>query len=145
MSVPVRPDHDHDLVISGALYAAAEFIRAALAEQPAEQEPVGYWDGEFSKDGGATLYEVPQVSAFGRQYRNVPLYPAPQPAKPAEQERDGAMNALCKMFHHGEEVESDDGMAMLVPLDLWHDAIDALDSLTGEDEAAPEAPITDCP
>ena len=46
-----------------------------------QREPVGYWDGEFSKDGGATLYEVPQVSAFGRQYRNAPLYSAPQPAK----------------------------------------------------------------
>ena len=32
MSVPARPDHDHDLVISGALYAAAEVLRAALAQ-----------------------------------------------------------------------------------------------------------------
>ena len=48
---------------------------AALA-QP-EQGPVGYWEGEFSDDGGATLYEVPQQSIFGRKYRNEPLYASP--------------------------------------------------------------------
>jgi hypothetical protein len=52
-----------------------EALRARLA-QP-EPEPVGYWQGEFSKDGGATIYEVPQESAFGRKYRNIPLYTAP--------------------------------------------------------------------
>ena len=40
MSVPARPDHDHDLVISGALYAAAEVLRAALAQQDEPVEPV---------------------------------------------------------------------------------------------------------
>jgi len=39
MSVPARPDHDHDLVISGALYAAAEVLRAALAQPDV---PEGY-------------------------------------------------------------------------------------------------------
>ena len=39
-------------------------------------EPVGFWQGEFSKDGGAVLYEVPQESVFGRKYLNAPLYPA---------------------------------------------------------------------
>lgn len=47
-----------------------------------QQEPVGYWDGEFSKDGGATLYEVPQESLFGRKYRNSPLYERPQAREP---------------------------------------------------------------
>ena len=56
-------------------------LRAAL-EQPAQQEPVGYWQGEFSKDGGATLYEVPQESMFGRKYRNIPLYDHPQAREP---------------------------------------------------------------
>lgn len=43
-------------------------------KQAAQAEPVGYWDGEFSKDGGATLYEVPQESVFGHKYRNIPLF-----------------------------------------------------------------------
>ena len=55
-------------------------LRAALAEPV--QEPVGYWGGEFSHDGGAVLYEVPQQSAFGFKYRNEPLYAAPFQRKP---------------------------------------------------------------
>ena len=46
-----------------------------------EQEPTGYWDGKFSKDGGATLYEVPQESMFGRKYPNIPLYATPPAAQ----------------------------------------------------------------
>ncbi len=54
-------------------------VYTTLPQQQAE--PVGYWDGEFSGDGGATLYEVPQLSVFGRKYRNVPLYTAPPQRK----------------------------------------------------------------
>lgn len=53
--------------------------RIELSNLSSAGEPQGYWDGEFNRDGGATLYEVPQVSAFGRQYRNVPLYTHPAP------------------------------------------------------------------
>ena len=61
--------------------AAAQGFRdgAASLAASAGSEPVGYWDGEFSKDGGATIYEVPQVSAFGRKYGNIPLYTHPSP------------------------------------------------------------------
>jgi hypothetical protein len=53
-----------------------EAPRGALQDQqkPLAQKPMGYWDGEFSSDGGATVYEVPQESVFGRKYRNIPLY-----------------------------------------------------------------------
>jgi hypothetical protein len=44
----------------------------------ADAEPVGYWGGEFTKDGGADLYEVPQESCFGRVYKNLQLYATPQ-------------------------------------------------------------------
>ena len=62
-----------------ALDKMAENAREiGLDYEPAQQEPVGYWQGEFSKDGGATLYEVPQESVFGRKYRNIALYDRPQ-------------------------------------------------------------------
>jgi len=50
------------------------------AKSAVSEEPVGYWQGKFSLDGGATLYEVPQVSAFGRSYPNIPLWEHPAPA-----------------------------------------------------------------
>lgn len=64
---------------------AINALRAAL-EHP-EQEPVGYWMGEFN-DGAATLYEVPQESVFGRTYRNIPVYTTPpqQQAEPVKYE-----------------------------------------------------------
>jgi hypothetical protein len=65
---------------SGAAYTITA-IKQAL-EQPEPSEPVGYWMGEFSKDGGATLYEVPQESAFGKKYRNIPLYTTPPKREP---------------------------------------------------------------
>ena len=46
-------------------------------QKQAEQEPVGYWDGKFSKGGASALYEVPQASAFGYHYENYPLYKHP--------------------------------------------------------------------
>lgn len=45
-----------------------------------------------------------------------------------------ALNTLCKMLHSGEEVEGDDGLAMLVPMDLWNEAQEAIELLVGEDE-----------
>jgi len=66
---------------SGDVFEHWNKARQAIAE--AEQnEPVGYWMGKFSKDGGATLYEVKQESMFGCAYQNIPLYTNPQPRKP---------------------------------------------------------------
>ena len=64
---------------------AIDALRSRLA-QP-EQEPVGYWKGKFSNDGGATLYKVPQQSLFGLKYRNEPLYTAPPQRKPLTDEK----------------------------------------------------------
>jgi len=61
----------------------------------------------------------------------VPEKPAPVPL--TDEQRDAALNVLCRMFSNSEEVEGPDGMAMLVPLDLWHEAQEALDELIGED------------
>ena len=76
--------------------AVIESLNEALAREHAmhelarlgqeiEQEPTGYWDGKFSKDGGATLYEVPQESMFGRKYPNIPLYATPPAAQPEQE------------------------------------------------------------
>ena len=81
-------DEDHERAAE-----ALEALRAALAEP--EQEPVGYWDGEFSTDGGATLYEVPQVSFFGRKYPNIPVYAAPTPRRPLSDEQFALIVGEC--------------------------------------------------
>jgi hypothetical protein len=61
----------------------------------------------------------------------------PQPASEPVARAD-ALNTLCKMLHNGEEVEGDDGLAMLVPMDLWNEAQEAIESLVGEDDATPQ-------
>ena len=70
---------------------------------------------------------------------------APAPAVPA----DAALNTLAKMFHNGEEVEGDDGAAMMVDMALWNEGCEALESLIGDgnDEtlaspAAPAVPVS---
>jgi hypothetical protein len=66
----------NDPKVEAAIAALDAAIKAAE-----KQEPTGYWDGEFSDDGGATLYEVPQDSLFGRKYPNIPLYTTPPAAQ----------------------------------------------------------------
>ena len=66
-------------------------IKEALAKP--EQEPIGYWMGEFN-DGAATLYEVPQESVFGRTYRNMPVYTTP-PQRTWVGLNDEQMRKIC--------------------------------------------------
>jgi hypothetical protein len=74
--------HDVRLYLNGDFesgeqryHYCGEIIRR-LNNQPKPEsvELVGYWQGKFSDDGGATLYEVPQESCFGHKYPNKPLY-----------------------------------------------------------------------
>ena len=58
----------------------------------------------------------------------------PAPAQSGMVPNDAALNALAKMFHSGEEIEGDDGAAMMVDMALWHEASEAFDSLIGEGE-----------
>lgn len=62
------------------------------------------------------------------------------PTAPTEPVAD-ALNTLCKMLHSGEEVEGDDGLAMLVPIDLWNEAQEAIELLVGEDGATPPSAV----
>jgi hypothetical protein len=78
--------------------ALATKLRAAL-ERPEQDHPTGYWQGQYSKDGGATLYEEEQVSVFGHKYINIPLYTHPAPAKELTctwtEDDEGTWNTTC--------------------------------------------------
>ena len=69
------------------------------------------------------------------------LAAAPAPAVPD----DAALNTLAKLFHNGEEIEGDNGAAMMVDMALWHEASEAFDSLIGEGDdetlASSAAPV----
>lgn len=56
--------------------------------------PIGYWQGAYSADGGATLYEVPQESAFGRRYPNFPLFARALPPSPNSDDIEAGAEAL---------------------------------------------------
>jgi len=79
-------------------------LREALAEQ-AEQEPVGYWDGKFSKGGASALYEVPQESAFGYHYENYPLYAAPVRTKDlTDDDLEKTYDEICRNASSSERL-----------------------------------------
>lgn len=59
------------------------------------------------------------------------LDPPPIAAHATDEQVADALNTLCKMMHSGEEVEGDDGLAMLVPMDLWNEAQEAIELLVG--------------
>lgn len=46
---------------------------------------------------------------------------------------DGALNTIAAMFHSGEEIEGPDGMAMMVDMSVWNDALDAFEGIIGDE------------
>ena len=49
-------------------------------------------------------------------------------------DKDEALNSLAKVFHNGEEIEGDDGLAMVVDLALWNEGCEAIEALIGGEE-----------
>ena len=81
------------------------------------------------------------ISWLDRAPIGTKLYTSPQahPTRPLTETQADALNTLCKMMHSGEEVEGDDGLAMLVPMDLWNEAQEAVELLIGEDDGTEAA------
>lgn len=48
--------------------------------------------------------------------------------------KDEALNTLAHMFHSAEEIEGPDGLSMMVDMFIWNDALEAFDSLIGDDD-----------
>jgi len=107
-------------------------------------EPVGWLESPHGAFRANLLYRFNFPSQLLEW--KIPLYAAP-PAAPIDGfggnldeafERapagpdDAALNTLAKLFHRGEEIEGDDGAAMMVDLSLWHEASEAFDSLIGD-------------
>lgn len=87
------------------------------------------------------LVEYAETAGFDWSLDNARAALAALRSMPAEPVND-ALNTLCKMLHSGEEVEGDDGLAMLVPMGLWNEAQEAIESLVGEDDTTPPpAPV----
>jgi len=96
----------------------------------------------------AALAQPEPIDGFGGNLDDAFEPAAPTPVVPA----DAALNTLARLFHNGEEIEGDDGAAMMVDLSLWHEASEAFDSLIGDGDgetlassAAPAVrePLTD--
>ena len=43
------------------------------------------------------------------------------------------LRTIAAMFHSGEEIEGPDGLAMMVDMALWNDALDAFDEISGDE------------
>lgn len=107
--------------------------------QPVQQEPVGWIDAKALEE--LEKQEMNWMPVWNRQNGISPiaLYTSPQAAQPLTETQADALNTLCKMLHSGEEVEGDDGLAMLVPIDLWNEAQDAIELLISEDDGTEAA------
>ena len=51
----------------------------------------------------------------------------------AQPPADGALNTIAAMFHSGEEIEGPDGLAMMVDMALWNDALNAFEGIIGDE------------
>ena len=54
-------------------------------------------------------------------------------ASAAQPPADGALNTIAAMFHSGEEIEGPDGLAMMVDMSVWNDALDAFEGIIGDE------------
>lgn len=113
------------------------------AAQPAQQPtegPVAYlW--QHSETGRTRVVMLDAVITADATWRVVgPLvlaaapkaYAAPAPA--AQPPADGALNTIAVMFHSAEEIEGPDGLAMMVDMSVWNDALDAFDEISGDEK-----------
>ena len=46
---------------------------------------------------------------------------------------DNALNTIAAMFHSAEEIEGPDGLAMMVDMSVWNDALDAFEGIIGDE------------
>jgi hypothetical protein len=114
-----------------------EFARATTPRPASEPYAYDvYFPGEQRAELVRDLDEILE-DLTNLEHRVTPLYDHTQPASEPVAQAD-AINTLCKMLHSGEEVEGDDGLAMMVPMDLWNEAQEAIESLVGEDDAPPQ-------
>ena len=51
----------------------------------------------------------------------------------AQPPADGALNTIAAMFHSAEEIEGPDGLAMMVDMSVWNDALDAFEGIIGDE------------
>lgn len=51
----------------------------------------------------------------------------------AQPPADGALNTIAAMFHSGEEIEGPDGLAIMVDMALWNDALDSFEVIIGDE------------
>ena len=51
----------------------------------------------------------------------------------AQPPADGALNTIATMFHSGEEIEGPDGLAIMVDMSVWNDALDAFEGIIGDE------------
>lgn len=54
-------------------------------------------------------------------------------ATAAQPPADSALNTIAAMFHSGEEIEGPDGLAMMVDMSVWNDALDAFEGIIGDE------------
>ena len=54
-------------------------------------------------------------------------------ASAAQPAADGALNTIAAMFLSGEEIEGPDGLAMMVDMALWNDALDSFEVIIGNE------------
>ncbi len=54
-------------------------------------------------------------------------------ATAAQPPADGALNTIAAMFHSAEEIKGPDGLAMMVDMSVWNDALDAFEEIIGDE------------
>ena len=113
--------------------AAITALREALA-QPAP-EPIGEVLISTDPLGREGVQVVKWADNAPATKVGMKLYAAPPAAPAPAVPNDAALNALARLFHNGEEIESDDGAAMAVDLSLWHEASEAFESLIGDGDS----------
>lgn len=133
-----RPIHSTQI----AIHAIEDYL---AAPQP---EPVGYMSPVqlpvvTDPIDGFGVYVPMRKTACGKF--TLALYAAAPPAAPAPAvSNDATLNTLARLFHNGEEIEGDNGAAMMVDMSLWNEGCEALESILGDGDsetlASPAAP-----
>ena len=108
----LRPDHEGKELTPAKVTNAITAIREALAEQPAQQEPVAY--RSRLKSGSYTYCNMAQFFDNAE-----PLYTSPPASKPWVGLTDEEMRDLEKQFNAERVRTSDEEYLIIYPSDYW--------------------------
>lgn len=124
-----QAEQENQLCISSASCGQASTNESAFITST--QRSAGTFSASSERQSYRDSDGMPTERAvLEREWRRMKIALSATAAQPPA---DGALNTIAAMFHSGEEIEGPYGLAMMVDMSVWNDALDAFEGIIGDE------------